>query len=55
MLTTGWDRAVAQTGAEAKDLKQSINAEWIYPPVDDAEVILGHADHGVTWPTAALT
>jgi NADH dehydrogenase len=54
VLTTGWDRAVARTGAEAKALKQSINAEWIYPPVDDAELILRYADHRTTWPTATV-
>jgi hypothetical protein len=36
VLTVGWDRNVAQTRAEAKDLERKINAEWIYPPVDDA-------------------
>lgn len=40
MLTSGWDRAVQQTGADAKQLKRTINGEWIYPPVDDAELIL---------------
>lgn len=51
---TGWDRQVVQTGAEAKQLKGSINSEWIYPPVDDAELILSHADYHTTWPTAGL-
>lgn len=50
VLTTGWDRTVAQTGAEAKKLKHTINSEWIYPPVDDAETILDLADHRTTWP-----
>jgi NADH dehydrogenase len=54
VLTTGWDREVAQTGTEAKDLKRSINAEWIYPPVDDADTIVRHADHRTTWPTATV-
>ncbi len=54
VLTTGWDRQVAQTGAEAKQLKGSINTEWIYPPVDDAELILSHADYHTTWPTAEM-
>ncbi len=54
ILTVGWDRAVQQSRAEAKNLKHSINAEWIYPPVDDAATILRHADHRTTWPTAAL-
>jgi NADH:ubiquinone reductase (H+-translocating) len=54
VLTTGWDREVAQTGASAKDLKRSINAEWIYPPLDDAGTIISHADHRTTWPTASV-
>lgn len=55
ILTTGWDRAVQQTREEAKSLKRSINAEWIYPPLDDAETIVRHADHRTTWPTAAVS
>ena len=47
----GWDCGLAQTGAEAK---QSINAEWIYPPVDDAQTILKLADSRITWPTEAV-
>jgi len=54
VLTAGWDRAVQQSRHAAKDLKRSINAEWIYPPVDDADTIVLHADHRTTWPTAAL-
>lgn len=54
VLTTGWDRAISLTGAEAKRLKQTINREWIYPPVDDAETILRRADHAVALETAAL-
>jgi NADH:ubiquinone reductase (H+-translocating) len=54
VLTTGWDREVARTRGEAKALKQSINAEWIYPPLDDADTILRHADHRTTWPTASV-
>jgi NADH dehydrogenase len=51
VATKGWDRQVQMTGKEAKTLKQQINAEWIYPPVDDAEAILKHADYHQTWPT----
>ena len=31
VLTTGWDREVARTGADAKQLKQHINTRLIYP------------------------
>jgi NADH dehydrogenase len=51
VATKGWDRQVQMTGEEAKTLKKQINAEWIYPPVDDAETILKHADYHQTWPT----
>jgi NADH dehydrogenase len=54
VLTMGWDREIAQTGAEAKQLKRSINSEWIYPPVDDAQAILKLADYRITWPTEAV-
>ncbi len=55
VVTTGWDRRIARTGAEAKQLKASINTEWIYPPVDDAETILRLADHRATWETEAVS
>lgn len=51
VLTAGWDRAVQLTGKKAKELKQQINSDWIYPPVDDADKILLAADHRTTWPT----
>jgi NADH dehydrogenase len=54
VATNGWDREVQMTGKEAKTLKQQINAEWIYPPLDDAEAILKHADYHQTWPTAEI-
>jgi NADH:ubiquinone reductase (H+-translocating) len=54
VLTLGRDREIAQTGAEAKQLKQTINSEWIYPPVDDAQAILKLADHRITWPAEAV-
>lgn len=50
VLTSGFERTVAQTGAEAKALKKNINELWIYPPVDDAELILHRADCRRTWP-----
>ncbi|MGV9320014.1 NAD(P)/FAD-dependent oxidoreductase [Streptomyces sp. NPDC003660] len=55
VLTSGWDRTVQLTGQEAKELKQRINSEWIYPPVDDPEKIIRAADHRTTWPTAETT
>ncbi|MGE3245797.1 MAG: NAD(P)/FAD-dependent oxidoreductase [Beijerinckiaceae bacterium] len=32
VFTSGWDRTVQKTGAEAGALKQAINTKWIYPP-----------------------
>lgn len=32
VLTSGWERAVQKTGAEANELKRAINTQWIYPP-----------------------
>jgi NADH dehydrogenase len=55
VLTSGWDRSVQMTRQEAKELKRNINTKWIYPPVDDADVILGQADWRTTWPTAEVT
>ncbi|MFD9316388.1 NAD(P)/FAD-dependent oxidoreductase [Streptomyces sp. NPDC060053] len=43
VFTQGWDRKIALTGEEAKDLKRNINAIWIYPPIDDAEQLLAQA------------
>jgi NADH dehydrogenase len=54
VATSGWDREVHMTGTEAKALKQQINAEWIYPPLDDADAILKFADHRQTWPPADI-
>jgi NADH dehydrogenase len=54
VATKGWDREVQMSGKEAKALKQQINAEWIYPPVDDAEAILKLADYHQTWPTTEV-
>lgn len=55
VVTSGWDRQVQATGQEAKRLKEQINSEWIYPPVDDAHLILEAADHRQTWPTSETT
>jgi NADH dehydrogenase len=43
VLTAGWERAVQKTGAEAKEIKQRINRERIYPPTDDRATILAAA------------
>ncbi|MET7508131.1 FAD-dependent oxidoreductase [Streptomyces albidoflavus] len=53
VVTAGWDREVQSAGDEAKKMKQQINTEWIYPPVDDAEAILTLADHRTIWPIDA--
>ncbi|MFC8226386.1 NAD(P)/FAD-dependent oxidoreductase [Streptomyces sp. NPDC057287] len=55
VVTAGWDRAVQMTGEDAKKMKQQINSEWIYPPVDDAALILHRADHRTTWPTSDVS
>ncbi len=55
VLTVGWDRTVQLTRADAKELKRNINRLWIYPPVDDATLILDHADWRTTWPTAEVS
>lgn len=43
LVTAGWDRTVQMTGEDAKALKRNINEVWIYPAVDDAELILAEA------------
>jgi NADH dehydrogenase len=48
VVTEGWDRRIARTGAAAKQRKQAINSTLIYPPLDDAEEILRWADHGLS-------
>ncbi len=55
VLTAGWDRAVQMTREDAKALKRNINSSWIYPPMDDAKVILAQADWRTTWPTADVS
>jgi NADH dehydrogenase len=50
VLTSGWERTVRKSGQEAKDVKHTISAVAIYPPVDDAEAILARADYrSSTW------
>ncbi len=54
VVTQGWDRQVARTGAAAKERKQAINSTLIYPPVDDAEAILRLSDHRISVRTEVL-
>lgn len=39
VFTTGWDREVQATGAEAKKRKTMINTQWIYPPRGSREEV----------------
>ncbi|MGB0629743.1 MAG: NAD(P)/FAD-dependent oxidoreductase [Alphaproteobacteria bacterium] len=39
VFTMGWDRKVQTTGAEAKQRKQMINTQWIYPPTGDRDEV----------------
>ncbi len=40
VATSGWERVVEKTGAEAKKIKQTINGEIIYPPSGSRDEIL---------------
>lgn len=44
VYTEGWEREVKMSGQEAKQLKQRINTEWIYPPRADRDEVLAAAD-----------
>lgn len=50
VFTMGWERAVQQSGAEVKALKQMVNTQWIYPPVGDRAALLAAADIDAPWP-----
>ncbi len=43
LVTSGRDRQVQEEGEDAKQFKQLINREWIYPPKGDRNVILAAA------------
>lgn len=43
VFTRGWERTVQFSGPEGKQIKQNINRKIIYPPLDDAQAILGRA------------
>jgi NADH:ubiquinone reductase (H+-translocating) len=51
LFTTGWERVVELTGPAAKALKRRITGELIYPPFDDGEELMRHANP--VHPTAA--
>lgn len=44
VLTQGWQRDVAMSGAQAKALKVQINTQWIYPPAPERAALLAAAD-----------
>ncbi|QYN23244.1 NAD(P)/FAD-dependent oxidoreductase [Amycolatopsis sp. DSM 110486] len=50
VVTSGWDREVQMTEHIAKDLKHTINEQWIYPPVDDPAELLNQAGPYAAWP-----
>lgn len=52
VFTTGWERTVAQVGAEVKGLKQMVNTQWIYPPSGDRDALLVASDIDAPWPPA---
>ena len=43
VFTEGWDREVRFTGESAKEIKQTINTKWIYPPRADRTEALAAA------------
>lgn len=44
LLTRGWDRTVVQAGTQAKAIKEMINRQIIYPPLDDPDALLVASD-----------
>jgi NADH dehydrogenase len=57
VYTTGYERTVQATGAAGKAVKRMVNTELIYPPLDDADLILSQAvpefESRPTQPTSA--
>ena len=47
VFTEGWDRRVKFQGIEAKNIKRTINTQWIYPPQGDREAVLAAADPSI--------
>ena len=52
VLTTGWERNIAQVGPDTKAFKKMINTQWIYPPSGDRAALLSAADIDAPWPPA---
>jgi len=52
VFTTGWERKPEMSGDEAKQLKQMINTQWIYPPTGARADIIAAADLDAPWPPA---
>jgi NADH dehydrogenase len=50
VVTSGWDRTVMMTGSDGQHLKNTINTEWIYPPVGNGEALLAAAGPNGTLP-----
>ena len=44
VLTDGWDRKVKLSGADAKNIKRTINTKIIYPPAPDRAALFAAAD-----------
>lgn len=53
VVTSGWERTVLMTGVEGKALKRTINADWIYPPLYDADALFALAGPQPEWPEYA--
>ena len=52
LFTLGWDRKTEKSGEAGKQLKQTINTQWIYPPSGNRESLLAAADLDGIWPPA---
>lgn len=47
VFTEGWDRQVKFQGMEGKNIKRTINTQWIYPPQGDRDAVLAAADPAI--------
>lgn len=50
VVTSGWERTVLMSGQDGKALKRTINADWIYPPLHDADALFALAGPQPEWP-----